>query len=77
MVKQESTALAQATLILLRHAAAFLGRIEAGPPIRREQFARIQRISFDRNFDECVALARDFLISLREINDALQRARER
>ncbi|MGT2493575.1 hypothetical protein ACU4GD_31570 [Cupriavidus basilensis] len=31
-----------------------------GPPIMREQFARIQRISFDRSFDECVALARGF-----------------
>ncbi|AJG19380.1 hypothetical protein [Cupriavidus basilensis] len=51
--------------------------IEAGPPIMREQFARIQRIGFDRSFDECVALARDFLNSLRETNNAPRRARER
>jgi hypothetical protein len=43
----------------------------------REQFARIQRINFDRSFDECVALARDFLDSLQETDDAPQRARER
>ncbi|WP_193752496.1 hypothetical protein [Cupriavidus sp. IDO] len=43
----------------------------------REQFARIQRISFDRSFDEGVALARDFLDSPRETNDAPQMAQER
>ncbi|MES2010441.1 MAG: nucleotidyl transferase AbiEii/AbiGii toxin family protein [Pseudomonadota bacterium] len=77
VVEQESIALAHAAPFLLRHAAAFLGQIEAGPPIMREQFARIQRISFDRSFDECVALARDFLNSLREADDSPQRARER
>lgn len=77
VVEQEPTTLAHAAPFLLRHAAAFLGQIEAGPPIMREQFARIQRISFDRSFDECVALARDFLDSLRETDDSPQRARER
>lgn len=36
----------------------------------REQVARIQRISFDRSFDDCVALVGDFLDSLRETGDA-------
>jgi hypothetical protein len=74
VVEQEPTAIAHAAPFLLRHAAAFLGQVEAGLPIMREQFARIQRINFDRSFDECVALARDFLESLRETDDAPQRA---
>lgn len=51
-------------------------QVEAGPPIMREQFGRIQRISFNRSFDECVALVGDFLDSLRETEDAPQTARE-
>jgi hypothetical protein len=77
VVEQEPTAIAHAAPFLLRHAAAFLGQVEAGLPIMREQFARIQRINFDRSFDECVALARDFLESLEETDDAPQRARGR
>lgn len=77
VVEQEPTALALAAPFLLRHAAAFLGQVEAGPPIMREQFSRIQRINFNRSFDDCVALAGDFLDSLREVDDATQTARER
>ncbi|WP_318035522.1 hypothetical protein [Cupriavidus laharis] len=77
MVEQEPTALALAAPFLRRHAAAFLGQVEAGPPIMREQFSRIQRINFNRSFDDCVALAGDFLHSLQETDDATQTARGR
>lgn len=77
VVEQEPTALVHAAPFLLRHAAAFLDQVQAGPPIMREQFGRIQRISFNRSFDECVALVGDFLHSLQETDDATRTARER
>ncbi|QUN31862.1 nucleotidyl transferase AbiEii/AbiGii toxin family protein (plasmid) [Cupriavidus sp. KK10] len=77
VVEREPTALVHAAPFLLRHAAAFVRQVQAGPPIMREQFARIQRISFDRSFDDCVAMVGDFLDSLRETDDAPLAARER
>ncbi|SOY77765.1 conserved hypothetical protein [Cupriavidus taiwanensis] len=64
VVEQEPTALVRAAPFLLRHASAFLNQVQAGPPIMREQFSRIQRINFNRSFDECVALVGDFLPSM-------------
>ena len=54
VVEQEPRALSNAAPLLLRHVQAFLAQVEAGVPIMREQFARIQRIGFSRSFDECV-----------------------
>ncbi len=56
---------------------AIATRKSLGPPSMREQFGRIQRIRFNRSFDECVARVGDYFDSLREIDDAPQAARER
>ncbi|UIF90969.1 nucleotidyl transferase AbiEii/AbiGii toxin family protein [Cupriavidus sp. UYPR2.512] len=64
VVERDPQALSAAAPFLLRHAHAFLAQIDAGAPIMREQFARIQRIGFSQSFDECVLLAGDFLRSL-------------
>lgn len=77
VVEQEPIALVQAAPFLLRHAAAFREQVEAGPPLMREQFDRIQRIGFNRSFDECVALVGDILHSLQETDNAMQAAQER
>lgn len=77
VVEHEPTAHTHAAPFLLRHASAFRGQVEAGPPIMREQFDRIQRINFNRCFDECVALVGDFLHSLQETDDTAQKSRER
>ncbi|SPK70540.1 conserved protein of unknown function (plasmid) [Cupriavidus taiwanensis] len=77
VVEQEPAALVHAAPFLLRHASAFLNQVQAGPPIMREQFSRIQRIRFNRSFDECVALVGDFLHPLQEADDPTPTARER
>lgn len=74
VVEQEPAAPVHAAPFLLRHAAAFHDQIQAGPPIMREQFSRIQRINFDKSFDECVALVGKFLLSLQEPNEAASAA---
>ncbi|MBP0624127.1 nucleotidyl transferase AbiEii/AbiGii toxin family protein [Cupriavidus consociatus] len=77
VVEQEPTALVHAAPFLLRHASAFLNQVQAGPPIMREQFSRIQRISFNRSFDECVALVGDFLHPVLNADGATPRAPSR
>jgi len=74
VVEQEPTALVRAAPFLLRHASAFLNQVQAGPPIMREQFSRIQRINFNRSFDECVALVGDFLHPLLSADGATPKA---
>ncbi|MBB3010025.1 nucleotidyl transferase AbiEii/AbiGii toxin family protein [Cupriavidus alkaliphilus] len=76
VVEQEPTALVRAAPFLLRHASAFLNQVQAGPPIMREQFSRIQRINFNRSFDECVALVGDFLHSMLNAEGATPRGAE-
>ncbi|WP_427309042.1 nucleotidyl transferase AbiEii/AbiGii toxin family protein [Cupriavidus sp. H39] len=76
VVEQEPTALVRAAPFLLRHASAFLNQVQPGPPIMREQFSRIQRISFNRSFDECVALVEDFLHSVLSAEGATPRGAE-
>lgn len=49
-------------LVTRRHnLSKWVEQVEAGPPSMREQFGRIRRISFNRSFDECVALVGDLL----------------
>ncbi|AOY99838.1 hypothetical protein BKK81_11745 [Cupriavidus sp. USMAHM13] len=66
VIDREPAALAAAAPYLQRHAQAFVRQIQAAPPIMREQFERIQRLDFQRGFDECVVLASDFLLAFVE-----------
>lgn len=64
VIEHEPDTLAPAAPYLLRHAQTFLDQVGAAPPIMREQFARIQRIGFQRSFEACAGLASDFLSDL-------------
>lgn len=58
---------------VLRHADAFLDQIVGRRPILEKQFQQIERRQYARNYDDCVALASDFLAALADATKSANR----
>ena len=57
----EPTAIEVARPYFARHADAFLHRLHTLSDLARDEFAKIDRLQYDRSFDECLALAGQLL----------------
>jgi len=64
VIEQEPMALASAGQFLTKHRAEFLAQLDARRDILKLQFEQIDVLDFQATFDECVAIAHNFLRSL-------------
>ena len=64
VIERSRDTLSTASEFLLKYRAKFLEQIRERRAILRIQFNEIDAINYRRSFDDCVALAHDYLMSL-------------